>query len=285
MLVLGQGSLTPPGAPAPMMKTLDQIEPRMTLGTPGQTNTATLTIKAPGSYVLMGPVQVGSGDGIAIAASNVTLDLNGFTISSSANPRSGTGITSVGAQTSITIFNGKVASTRSDDPGGYRLPADTVGFNSGIVIGNLNAVPGSYVYQVATGAFPGTGIRAERVEKSAVVLGAEYGIVGSLVRECSLSYFSAFGIQAAKVADCTLGWGYSANGAAISGSLVEGCTLSLDGGRGINADLVTNCHVTTVGGARDATAITARIAIGCVIGQPTSPFRDNSTITHRYNMP
>jgi hypothetical protein len=39
-----QGSLTPPGAPAAMMKTLDQIEPRTAI-----TNSGAVTISAAGS--------------------------------------------------------------------------------------------------------------------------------------------------------------------------------------------------------------------------------------------
>ncbi len=40
----GQGSLTPPGAPAPMMKTLTQVEPRTMI-----TN-APYSLPPPGSY-------------------------------------------------------------------------------------------------------------------------------------------------------------------------------------------------------------------------------------------
>src|SRR5438105_9353803 len=75
-----QGSLTPPGAPAPTMKSLDQIEARKPL--PG--GTAAITISQPGSYYLTGNLSVASGDGITISVDKVALDLNGFTISSNA---------------------------------------------------------------------------------------------------------------------------------------------------------------------------------------------------------
>ena len=71
-----QGSLTPPGAPAPTMKSLAQIEPRTPI------SSAPFTISVPGSYYLTTNVTVSAGDAIIIAANNVTLDLNGFTISS-----------------------------------------------------------------------------------------------------------------------------------------------------------------------------------------------------------
>jgi len=70
-----QGALTPPGAPAPMMKTLDQIEPRIPI-----TNLP-WTISAAGSYYLTtNLVGVAGSNGISITVSDVTLDLRGFTL-------------------------------------------------------------------------------------------------------------------------------------------------------------------------------------------------------------
>src|SRR5208337_66021 len=72
----GQGSLTPPpGAPAPTMKSLDQIEARTPISTP-------YTITQPGSYYLTTNLNLTEGDAINIETDGVTLDLNGFTISS-----------------------------------------------------------------------------------------------------------------------------------------------------------------------------------------------------------
>src|ERR1017187_3770343 len=78
-----QGSLTPPGAPAPMMKTLDQIEARTPIDaahTPGDGGNQFI-ISAPGSYYLTGNVTGVSGKNcISINADNVTVDLNGFAL-------------------------------------------------------------------------------------------------------------------------------------------------------------------------------------------------------------
>src|SRR5438477_473602 len=74
--VFAQGPLTPPGAPAPLFKTLQQVEPRTPIAA------APFTISAAGSYYLTTNVTVSSGDAITITANNVTLDLNGFTIAS-----------------------------------------------------------------------------------------------------------------------------------------------------------------------------------------------------------
>ena len=73
------------------MKSLDQLEPRTPIGAVGE-STATIAINQPGSYVLMGNLKVTDGDGIMINADNVTLDLNGFTISSTEATPTGYGI-------------------------------------------------------------------------------------------------------------------------------------------------------------------------------------------------
>lgn len=77
----GQGPLTPPSAPVPGMKTLDQIEPRILVSaaqTPGDA-ASTYIIAQPGSYYLAGNLAGEAGKhGISIQAHNVTLDLNGF---------------------------------------------------------------------------------------------------------------------------------------------------------------------------------------------------------------
>src|SRR6478735_5297203 len=77
----GQGALTPPGAPAPTMKSLDQVEARTIVNstnTPGDASN-TFIISAPGSYYLTGNLTGVSGkSGIQINADDVSLDLNGF---------------------------------------------------------------------------------------------------------------------------------------------------------------------------------------------------------------
>src|SRR5258706_11097893 len=78
-----QGSLAPRGAPAPTMKTLDQVK----AGTP--IGSAPFTITNSGNYYLSQNLTVSSGNAITIDANGVTLDLNGFTISSSASPAGG----------------------------------------------------------------------------------------------------------------------------------------------------------------------------------------------------
>ncbi|MEY3894495.1 MAG: hypothetical protein RLZZ214_14, partial [Verrucomicrobiota bacterium] len=87
-----QGPLTPPGPPAPMMKTLVEMEPR--------THIVSLpfTITSPGSYYLTKNLNGGgTSTGIVIQASGVTIDLRGFSIENctSGISASGTGVKEV----------------------------------------------------------------------------------------------------------------------------------------------------------------------------------------------
>jgi parallel beta-helix repeat protein len=79
----GQGSLTPPAAPAPTMKTLQQIEPRIEINstnTPGDADSIYKITQA-GSYFLSANLTgVAGRHGIEIAAHDVTLDFGGFAL-------------------------------------------------------------------------------------------------------------------------------------------------------------------------------------------------------------
>ncbi len=97
-----QGVLTPPGAPAPTMKTLDQIEARTPI------SSLPYTITNPGSYYLTTNVTGVSGTaGITVSSGNVTIDLNGFALFGVAGSYSGVAVQ--GTYTNITVRNGTVS--------------------------------------------------------------------------------------------------------------------------------------------------------------------------------
>ena len=105
-----QGTLAPPGAPAPTMKTLDQVEARTPIDaahTPGD-STNLFIISNSGSYYLTGNVTGASGkNGIVINADNVTVNLNGFTLSGGNGSLKG--VVVAGARQNITISTGIVS--------------------------------------------------------------------------------------------------------------------------------------------------------------------------------
>lgn len=87
-----QGSLAPPGPPGATMLTLSQVQPRIPVDvvhTPGNSSTEFL-IATPGSYYLTtNIIGVSTEYGIEITASDVTLDLNGFSMIGPATANSG----------------------------------------------------------------------------------------------------------------------------------------------------------------------------------------------------
>ncbi|MFG0274145.1 MAG: right-handed parallel beta-helix repeat-containing protein [Phycisphaerales bacterium] len=84
--VASAGELTPPGAPGPSMKTLEEVEPRIAINavnTPGDADSAWRITKSGHYYLTQSYLVLGfpsATHGIEIAASDVTIDLNGFTI-------------------------------------------------------------------------------------------------------------------------------------------------------------------------------------------------------------
>ena len=125
-----QGALTPPGPPAPMFKTLSQVEPRFPISDFG-TN---LTIS--GSYYLTTNLFSGtnSTDAINVRTNvrNITIDLYGFSIIST-NPAGGpspAGIR-ISAGTNIVVRNGQII--------GFDRAIRAEGLFYGIVVENIHS--------------------------------------------------------------------------------------------------------------------------------------------------
>lgn len=107
-MVFAQGSLTPPGTPAPTMKALDQIEARTDLNKLAGDATAVCVINGPGSYYLTADLSGVSGkDTIRVASTGrVTIDLNGFALINTGSGR--TAIVLPAANDAVVIRNGTI---------------------------------------------------------------------------------------------------------------------------------------------------------------------------------
>jgi hypothetical protein len=137
--LFAQGSLTPPTGPAPSMKTLGQIEPRIAI------EKLPFKISAAGAYYVTTNLAVPSGqNGITIDASQVTLDLNGFTVSGPAD--SEVGISIIAGRSDVSIRNGVVSAGAGGivASGGSRIQLEAIRATtcggSGISVGTDSSV-------------------------------------------------------------------------------------------------------------------------------------------------
>jgi hypothetical protein len=299
--VFAQGSLTPPGAPAPTMKTLAQIEPRTPI------SSAPFTITTPGSYYLTTNLTVTSGDAITIAANGVTLDLNGFTIASTVASAAGNGILINSGLRDLAILNGFIqGGVTNNGSGGY----SGSGFGSGIYGFPQNVrVSGVSVSRCLNyGIYLGTG-DSTVVEACTVRTVGSYGIVASIIKasvakDCGGSAIygyqmadcrgestgSGYGLYATTALNCYGSsssfyglyasitaqncYGYSSSGTGLYAFLVNNCYGQSSSSYGIYAyDIATGSY----GFSSSGTGLRANIANSC----------DGTTfvITHPYNMP
>lgn len=194
--LFAQGNLTPAGAPAPSMKSLDQIEARQPI------STAPFTINQSGAYYLTTNLTVSSGDAISIAANGVTLDLNGFTIRSVSPTASGTAIHLGGSRHDIVIANGFIiGGVTNDSAGNY----GGSGFNNGIVYSGNNP----------------TNVTVRRICVSGCLLdGIFLGAAGSLADSCQVQTVGSQGIAATIVKNCLA---INCGSTAINASQVSDC--------------------------------------------------------------
>lgn len=304
-LGFAQGALAPTSAPGPTMRTLAQLEPRTPLGSTAG-STATLTVGTAGTYVLMGNVTVATGDAIVITADNVTLDLNGFTLSSTVATAAGYGIrlgqTSPAVKTASNarVVNGRINAAKF----AYGVAVD--GASTGIILSEISVAGasqvglnagtgGSEVNRCAASGCLNGGIVAETARDSAAIACGGIGLTATTALRCTASTTGAgSALKADMATDCT---GSSASGIGVEvAKIATNCTGTGTTGTGLTAINAINCSGTGSGAGKfginvtgtasycratcpSGTALKALVAIGCSLGSGTT------TITNKFEMP
>ena len=303
--LLAQGSLTPPGAPAPTMLSLNQIEPRTPI------SSAPFTITVPGSYYLTTNLTVSSGNGITIATNGVTLDLNGFTISSTAASATGYGILLNGSLSDLTIVNGHIRSGVTNNSSGVFSGA---GFYYGIfysgnppanvviskvsvagVLGegiNLGAGFATVVEACTVTTAGGNGVAASIIKNSVAISCGGYGIYGDQVADCRGISISGVGVYA--TATVQNSYGQSANTFGLLANVnAQNCYGKSTSSTGLLVNgSAQNCYGQSTSGTG---MVSANVAIGCCgyssSGLGLSANIANScagssvSVNYKYNMP
>ena len=274
------GDLEPPGAPAPTMKTLSEVEPRI----PIHASDLPLTITTPGSYYLAENVTGAAGfHGIVVSTDHVTIDLRGFHLVGVPGSLNGIEDPSGGAD-NISVINGTVR-----DWGGTGISLDGISFlvRNVHVYGNggagLSVDVGSLVDDVVAVANGGDGILVGRgsVVSNCVATFNDGDGIRNLTGHVSVLHSVARanhgdGIEVGEGSyvlnntSAESGFGGAFDGAAIhvlgSGTRVEGNNATASD-RGIDVDAAGNLVIrNSASGNGTAYSIVAGNTVGPIVG-------------------
>lgn len=247
------GPLNPPsGSVSSTYKTLTEVEPRIAINstnTPGDGGSS-FRITQPGSYYLTGDLTgAASKIGILIAASDVTIDLNGFTLRGVSGSLNAMQMDTT--RSNIAVRNGSIASWgfsalnlyNSSGGAGYVIE-DVRAFDcggQGVVVGGNSRVSRCTIENAGSYAIYAPFGRCV-VESCTIRGAATYGIIvlgNSVVRDCSVRSVTGYGILGSSsclvtdcsVASCTNGIYIEATSSAVnciaSGNTVDGFFVNM----------------------------------------------------------
>ncbi|MES2922249.1 MAG: hypothetical protein V4819_11925 [Verrucomicrobiota bacterium] len=247
-----QGSLTPPGAPAPTMKTLDQIESRTPI------SSLPSAISAPGSYYLMANLETTGGSAINISADGVTLDLNGFTITSTTSPAGGAGIRLSGTRRNVAIFNGNLQGGGTNTGGVYSGPGFLMGIDTAGTSQNVRVTGVNVMGCQAIGINLGTDLSTVVTQCTVRTVGNQ-GISAGTVTDSVVSDSNSAGINAKNANNCT---GIGGTSTGLFAENASNCKGSSNSGIGLNAGNAQNCTGSSTNGTGISTGNGGKL-IGC----------------------
>jgi len=255
-----QGALTPSGAPAPGMRTLTQVEPRVPISNTGY------AITQSGSYFLTANITAtGAENGITIDADRVTIDLNGFTIKGNGSA-SACGIYQENLRDNLTVLDGVVSDWNGAS--GYGINAQ-----DGALI---NGIQASSNY---TGILTGNGsVISDCIAFENSYRGLRANGGGSIIRDSVAVNNGNLGISSS-TDSAVLGCAAHGNGdGGISvghGCVIKNCLSRANVSHGINtgsSGIIMDCSSYDNGG------VGIRVTVGCTVSGCTIKNSDNDGI-------
>lgn len=252
------GPLTPPnGAVQSTYKTLTDVEPRTAINvvnTPGDVGSV-YRINVSGSYYLPANFFVTSGKtGILVAATGVTIDLNGFQITGLGGAVAGVGASS-GSVTRVTVRNGRVLSCST---------GISLGANEKVALADMVVEGGGTGMQVGDGARIDN-CAANGSGGTGIALGAGGVVTGCAAADNSGAGFTYQGACALTACAARGNGGIGFSGGSLAAGVFSDC-VALDNTNGFasgGTSTYVNCNARQNRGVGFSSGSEALIATNC----------------------